>query len=132
MTHRDVPICRHDSQEDTASKLVDAGRSHVDLAHDLPERPQLEVHRGDQEGDADQEALIGDRKVDDVHVGDCLHLAEPQHHVDDQRVAEESDDADEGVEDLGDDVEGRLVGVAGEGGVVHGAVAIDRGVEHFC
>ena len=39
-------------QEQRARDLIDGGRGEVDLAHRHPERPLLERHRGDQEGDS--------------------------------------------------------------------------------
>lgn len=109
MAYGYVPVRAHDHQEYAAGELVDAGRGHVHLAHDVAERPELHGHGDDQERYADQEALVGDRQVHDVHVGHGLHLGEPDHHVDDQRVADQSDDAHDYVQDFGYQVQRRFV-----------------------
>lgn len=124
MTHGHVPVCRHYREEDTTGELVDAGGGHVDLAHDVPERPQLQVHRGDQERNSDEKTLVCYGQVDDVHVGDGLHLAEPQHDVDDQRVPEQSHYADRGVQHLSYEVQSRLVCVAVELRLVSRSIAV--------
>lgn len=109
MTYGYVPVGAHDHQKYAAGELVYAGGGHVYLTHDVPERPKLHRHGDDQERYADQETLIGDRQVDDVHVGDRLHFGEPDHHVDDQRVAHQPDDAYDDIQDLRDQVQRRLV-----------------------
>lgn len=53
----------------------------IHLAHDVAERPELHGHGDDQERYADQETLVGDGQVNNVHVGDRLHLGESDHHV---------------------------------------------------
>ena len=68
----------------------------VYLAHCRPEYP-VSLGRGyDQERDPDQEALVSQGQVQDVHVGHRLHLGVPQDHVDHQGVAAEANNADEG------------------------------------
>lgn len=121
-----VPVRAHDHQEYAAGELVHAGRGHVHLAHDVAERPELHGHGDDQERYADQEALVRDRQVHDVHVGHRLHLGEPDHHVDHQRVAHQPDDAHDYVQDLRDQVQRRLVPgrVVAELRVPVGAVAV--------
>lgn len=121
-----VPVRAHDHQEYAAGELVHAGRGHVHLAHDVAERPELHGHGDDQERYADQEALVRDRQVHDVHVGHRLHLGEPDHHVDHQRVAHQPDDAHDRVQDLRDQVQRRLVPgrVVAELRVLIGAVAV--------
>lgn len=109
MAHGHVAICAHDRKENAAGELVDAGRRHVQLAHGGAKRPGLQRYGGYQEGDTDQEALVGNGQVDDVHVGDGLHLAEAHHHVDDQRVAQQADDAHHREDDLRHQRQQRLV-----------------------
>ena len=83
MTHGHVSVSAHHRQEDGAGELVDGGRSEVDLAHGLAEDP-VGVHaRHDEEGDADQEALVGESQVEDVEVGHGLHLGVAEDDVDD-------------------------------------------------
>lgn len=117
MAYGDVPVRAHDHQEYAAGELVHAGRGHVHLAHDVAERPEIHGHGDDQERYADQETLVGNGQVHDVHVGHRLHLGEPDHHVDDQRVAHQPDDAHDYVQDLGYQVQRRLV--AGRVAAVH-------------
>jgi len=109
MAYGYVPVGAHDHQEYAAGELVHAGGGHVHLAHDVAERPELHGHGDDQERYADQETLVGDGQVDDVHVGHRLHLGEPDHHVYDQRVAHQTDHAHDHVQDLGYQVQRRLV-----------------------
>jgi len=109
MAYGYVPVSAHDHQEYAAGELVDAGGGHVHLAHDVAERPELHGHGDDQERYADQETLVGDGQVDDVHVCHRLHLGEPDHHVYDQRVAHQTDHAHDYVQDLGYQVQRRLV-----------------------
>ena len=66
MANCDVAIGTHDGEEDGARELVDAGRRHVGLAHDVAKRPRLPAHGGDQEGDADQEAFVSHGQIHDV------------------------------------------------------------------
>lgn len=124
MADGDVPIGAHDRQEDAARELVDARRRHINLAHDVAERPEFQAHRGYQEGYADQETLVSNRQVDDIHVGDCLHFGETEYDVYDERVTEQADDADQSVEDLGENDQRRLVEVAAKNvtGVISRAV----------
>lgn len=122
MAYGYVPVRAHDHQEYAAGELVHAGGRHVHLAHDVAERPELHGHGDDQEWYADQETLVGDRQVHDVHVGHRLHLGEPDHHVDDQRVAHQADHAHDHVQDLGYQVQGRFV--PGRVAAVAGAVVV--------
>lgn len=109
MAYGYVSVRAHDHQEYATGELVHASRGHVHLAHDVAERPEVHGHSDDQERYADQETLVRYGQVHDVHVGDRLHLGEPNHHVDDQRVAHQPDDAHDYVQDLGDEVQRRLV-----------------------
>lgn len=58
----------------------------------------MEGHQ--KEGDADEEELVGDGEVDDVGVGDGVHLGVAGDSVDDEGVTEDADEEDEAVEDL--------------------------------
>lgn len=109
MAYGYVPVRAHDHQEYAAGELVHASGGHVHFAHDVAERPELHGHGDDQERYADQETLVRYRQVHDVHVSDRLHFGEPDHHVDDQRVAHQPDHAHDHVQDLGNQVQRRLV-----------------------
>ena len=100
MTHRHVSVGAHHREEDGAGELVDRGRREVDLAHGLAKDP-VRVHTcDDEDGDADEEALVGKSQVEDVEVGDRLHLGVAEDDVDDEGVAAEAHHADQCVEDL--------------------------------
>lgn len=112
MAYSYVPISAHYSKEDAACELIYACRCHVDLTHDVPKRPKLEAHGGNEEWYTDEKAFVRNSQVDYVHVGDSLHLREAQNNVDDERVAEEAHDADESIQDLSEDVERGLVQIS--------------------
>ena len=80
--------------------LIDGGRRQVDLAHGHTEDPIALHWRHDEKGDPDEEDLVGQGQHEDVNVGDGLHLWVPQHDVDDEGVAAEANDANDGIEDL--------------------------------
>lgn len=100
MADGDVPICAHDEEEETACELVEAGEDQVGFAGDVAEDPGPLHDRHDEERYADEEELIGDGQIHYVHVRYGLHLGEPEHYIDDQSVAHQTDEADQGVEDL--------------------------------
>jgi len=112
MADGDVTIGAHDEQEDATGELVDASGGHVRFAHDLAEDPAAQADGRHQEWYTDQETLVRERQVQDVNVGHRLHLGEAQHHVDDQSVAEQADDAHQRVEDLIDQGDDRQIGLA--------------------
>lgn len=102
MAYCHVAISTHDGQQQAACELVNARGGHVDLAHDPSERPRMEYHCGEQEWKTEQVHLIGERQVENIHVGDRLHLGEAEDHVDDQRVSSESENAHQTVRDSGE------------------------------
>jgi len=108
----DVTIGAHDEQEDTTGELVDASCGHIRLAHDLAEDPATQADGRHEERYTDQETLIREGQIQDVNVRHRLHLGEAQHHVDDQGVAEQADDAHQRVEDLVDQSDDRQIGLA--------------------
>lgn len=112
MANGDVTIRAHDEEEYAAGELVDTCCGHVRLAHYLPEYPTAQTHRRDEERYTYQETLVRYRQVHDVHVRYGLHFRESQHHVDDECVAEEADDADDGVKNLVDQRNDRQIGLA--------------------
>ena len=99
----DVAVRGEQRHEERARDLVDGGGGEVELAHGGAEGPLPQVHGGQQEGDAHQEAAVGHGEVQDVGVGDGVHLGEAQDDEDDERVAEEAGQADEQVEHLADE-----------------------------
>lgn len=116
-----VPIRAHDEQKYAAGELVYTRRYHVSFTHGVAEGPALQRHGGYEEGYTDQEAFVGYGQVEDVHVGDRLHLGVSQDHVDDQGVAHESHHADDAVYDLCNQVDDGYVSVGtvdSQGGVV--------------
>lgn len=78
MADRHVPVSREDHQEEGAGDLVDGGGDEVYLAEAVPEGPLSHVHGDYEEGYPDQEALVRHGEVEDVSVGHCVHLGEPE------------------------------------------------------
>lgn len=97
MAHSHVSVGWHDRQEDRTGELIDTSRGHVDLAHEVTEWPIRDGHGDHEEWNANEEALVSDGEVHDVHVGDGLHLTEAEDNVDDKCVAQQSCDADDEV-----------------------------------
>ena len=102
MADGDVAIRGEDHEEEGAGDLVDGGGGEVDLTHDGAEGPLPHEHGGDEERDADEEALVRHGEVEDVGVGHCVHLGEAENHIDHQGVAQQTSQADQGVENLRD------------------------------
>ena len=100
MADGDVAIRGEDHEEEGAGDLVDGGGGEVDLAHDGAEGPLPHEHGGDEERDADQEALVRHGEVEDVGVGHRVHLGEAENHVDHQGVTQQTGQADQRVENL--------------------------------
>ena len=100
MADGDVAIRGEDHEEEGAGDLVDGGGGEVDLAHDGAEGPLPHEHGGDEERDADQEALVRHSEVEDVGVGHRVHLGEAENHVDHQGVTQQTGQADQRVENL--------------------------------
>ena len=93
---------REDHQEERAGDLVDGGGGEVHLAQGGSEGPFSQSHRCYQEWNTNKKAFVCHREMKDVGVGDGVHLGEPEHHVDDEGVAHQAADADDGIEDLYD------------------------------
>lgn len=109
MTDGYVTIRAHNKQKNRTRKLIDTRQNQIRFAHDRTEDPRLFDHRNDQKWYTDQETFVGNCEIHNVHVGDGLHFRETYHDVDDERVAEKTDQTDEGEEDLLTD-EGGVVG----------------------
>ena len=121
-----VAVCAHDSQGEDPGEQVDGEEHEVDLAHGEAEHPVLQDGGGGQERQADDEEHVGDGQVENVHVGDRLHLGVTQHHVDHQPVAQPAQGQDDYVAD-GADPREHLVH-HGETRVIHaGGVAWQLG-----
>lgn len=99
MAHGYVAVRRHNQQEYRGREGCDGGADHVGLAHELPEPPAANPHRVEQKGNANQEALVRHRQIQDVNIRNRLHLGEPQHHIYYQCVAKQANDADYSIED---------------------------------
>lgn len=112
MAHGYVAIGAHDEQKDATGELIDARGGHVHFAHNFAEYPTAQTDGRHQKRYSHQKALVRDRQIYDVHVRNRLHLRETQNNVDDQSVAEKSDHANDGVEDLIDQRDNRQIGVA--------------------
>lgn len=63
MANRDVPIRGHYQQENGGCELRYGCGHHVSFADDRAEGPSTEIHRGNYEGDPDQEALVRNGQV---------------------------------------------------------------------
>jgi len=111
VAHGYVAVGRHDQQEDRRGEGGDRGAHHVGLAHVVAEGPVAHLHGVQQEGYADQEALVGDGQIQDVYIRDRLHLGEAHYNIDDQGVAKQPDDADQGVQDHRDQLQDEVVAV---------------------
>ena len=77
VAHGQVAVGAHDGQGEHPGEEVDGEEDEVDLAHGEAEHPVLEDAGGGEEGQADDEEDVGDGQVEDVHVGDSLHLGVP-------------------------------------------------------
>lgn len=108
MTHGQVAVSAHDRQREDTSEQVDGEEDEVDLAHGEAEHPVLEDAGGRQEGKADDEERVRDGEVEDVHVGDSLHLGVAQDHVDDETVAQPAEEEDKNVADGAEPSQGFL------------------------
>lgn len=56
------------------------------------------MHGHYQKRYADEIAFVRNGQIQNVHVGDRLHFRETQHHINDQRVAEQADDAHDRIQ----------------------------------
>ena len=93
VAHGQETITAHHGQGVDSREHVDARQHVVDLTHGAAERPVAEQRRRHHERKSDQKEAVGDRQVQDVHVGDGLHLGVSRHDEDDERVADETDGA---------------------------------------
>ena len=94
----DVAVSAHNGQREDRREPVDGCLNVEELAEGVAEHPRAHDGGGDEEGQADEEAQVGDRQVQDVHVRHRLHLGVAQHDEDDQPVAEQTHGTDESVQ----------------------------------
>ena len=87
VAHGHVAVSRHDGQREDACEPVDRRLDVEEFAQRVAEDPRAQDGRGDEEGKADEEAQVGDRQVQDVHVRHRLHLGVAQHDEDHESVA---------------------------------------------
>lgn len=65
----------------------------------MPKDPLTIQNGGNKKRYPNEEKLIGYGQINNVHVSDCLHLGEAEHHVDDQGVSDQAHHADHHEED---------------------------------
>ena len=85
--NRGESISRHQGQCERPGKHVDAGLDVVDLTEYLSEDPLADDGSRDEHRQTHQEQTVCHRQVENVNIGDRLHLAVPGHHKDDETVA---------------------------------------------
>ena len=107
--HSQVAVDAHDRQAEDAGELIDAIHGHDHPADGLAEGPVDQSHLHGQEGQTEHEEFVCDGQVEDVDVGDGLHLGIAEDDVNDQRVATQPNDADHEVDEGEDDVAGQVV-----------------------
>lgn len=126
MNHSQVSIDGHDGQAENRRELVHGVRSHDHAAQEGAKGPVGEHILRGEEGEPDDVELIGHSQVQDVYVGDGLHLGIAQHHVDGQSVAREAHHEDREGDDCchqgaaaleGDALSGQVGGDVEETGV---------------
>ncbi|EPQ04992.1 hypothetical protein D623_10030274 [Myotis brandtii] len=104
-----VPVDAHDRQAEDAGELIDAIHSHDHPADGLAKGPVDQSHLHGQEGQTQHEELIRDGQVEDVNVGDGLHLGIAEDDVNDQRVATQANDADHEIDEREDCIAGQVI-----------------------
>ena len=87
MNHSQVAINGHDRQTENRRELVHGVRGHDHPAQERTKGPIGEHILRGEEGEPEDVELVGHGQVQDVDVGDRLHLGVAQHHVDGQSVA---------------------------------------------
>lgn len=107
--HSQVPVNAHDGQAENAGELIDAIHSHDHPADGLAKGPVDQSHLHGQEGQAQHEELIGNGQVEDVDVGDCLHLGVAEDDINDKRVAAQANDADHKIYEREDCIAGQVI-----------------------
>lgn len=107
--HSQVSIDTHDRQAENAGELIDAIHSHDHPANGLAKGPVDQSHLHGQEGQTQHEELVRDGQVEDVNVGDGLHLGIAEDDINDQRVATQSNDADHKVDECEDCIAGQII-----------------------
>lgn len=99
--HGQVAVKGHDRQAEDGGELVHGVRHHDNATQERAKGPVREhVLRG-EEGQTHDVELVGHGQVEDVDVGDGLHLGVTQHHVDGERVARQTHCEDHEVDDRG-------------------------------
>lgn len=107
--HGQVSIDAHDRQAENAGELIDAIHSHDHPADGLAKGPVDQSHLHGQEGQTQHKELIRDGQVEDVNVGDGLHLGIAEDDVNDECIATQSDDADHKIYEREHCVAGQIV-----------------------
>lgn len=81
MRERIEPVSRHDDEENRWCELRNGCAYHVEFTQINAEDPFTEMHCVNQDWQADQEELVGERQIEDVQVGHRFHFAETQNHA---------------------------------------------------
>ena len=129
VAYGDVAVSAHDGQREDAGEPVDGRLDIEELAEGVPEDPRAHDGRRYEEGQADEEAQVGDRQVQDVHVRHRLHLGVAQHDEDDQPVAKQTNGADESVQRRKDHRQRRHAHRSVVGHIAHRLVPTNHVVE---
>lgn len=83
-------IPAHHRQREWTSEHVDASSHEVNFATDESEHPAFHSHGSHYHWHAYQEQEVGNRKVQNVHVGHSFHLCVASDHKNDQSVSNKS------------------------------------------
>lgn len=101
MDHSQITIHGHDREAEDGRELVHGVRSHHHTTEERSKGPVRENVLSGEEGQSDDVELIGHGQVQDVDVGDGLHLGVAQHHVNGQCVAGQTHQEDSEVDNSG-------------------------------
>lgn len=128
--HCQVAVDGHDCQAEDGGELVHGVRHHDQAAQKRAEGPVGEHILRGEEGQTQDVELVGHGQVEDVDVGDGLHLGVAQHHVDGERVARQTYREDHQVDDRSQQSAAALKGHA-VSGQVEGNFRESRTVEQI-
>ena len=82
MTNGDETVGTHHCQQKCTGELADGCYGQVYFAQYSAKQPMFVDECNQYKYYTDQKHFVGYGQVEDVHVGHCLHLGVPQHHVD--------------------------------------------------
>lgn len=90
MDHSQVTIHGHDREAEDGCELVHRVCSHYHTTEEGSKGPEGEHILSSEKGEPNNVELIGHSQVQDVDVGDSLHLGVAQHYVNGQCVADQT------------------------------------------